>query len=553
MTETQQILNALGGLGLFLLGMSLMGDALRELAGSRLRRLLARFTTSPLRGVMTGALATSVVQSSSAITVMTVGFVGAGLLTLGQALGIVFGANIGTTATGWLLSIFGFGFDLRAGAMAALLPASLALLLTRGRTARIGRLGAGLALILIGLGLMQEGAGEAIGRILLQSVDGSGMLALLKLAGIGLVATVLIQSSSATIALTLVLLQSGTIGLPEAAAMVVGMNVGTTFTALMAALGGSRQMKQTAIANLLFNLVTGTLALPFVALASGPLENLARETGPLTALMAFHTGFNLAGTALFLPFTTPFCRLVRWLVPDDRETLNVSLDRILLQEPEAALLAAHGAATAIRNKIFLALSRALCTPPDLRFLSALVTRVPGGLDELEDYITSIPVAGSETRQRQAFSALLHLTDHLRRLYGRSRQSPRIALLPTDPLLARPASALGTILQRIATGRQCETSRLARLETLLHRRVRRYRQTLLRGAYPGHAGPQHIFLHTDAMRWLERSLHHARQIMHYGETAQAALREAPGLQKGGIISPKRKKDSSPAVRAPRQAP
>ena len=339
--SNQQIFTALGGIGMFLLGMDVLSGALRDAAGPRLRGLLARFTTTPLRGVSTGALVTAVIQSSSATTVMVVGFVGAGLMSLGQALGVLYGANIGTTVTGWLVSLFGLKLELANIAMAVLLPASLALLLGHGRVARIGRVLAGLALMLIGLELMQGALGDAAGLVLPSSMEGNGVGAALQLAATGLVVTVLIQSSSAAVALTLVLLQGGVIDVGQAAAMVVGMNVGTTFTALLASLGGSRQMRQTAMANLVFNLSTGALALPFVLLGAGLLEALATRSDALTALMVFHTGFNLVGTALFLPLTPAFARFIRRMVPEGRDALLVELDRALLRDAAAALMAAQ--------------------------------------------------------------------------------------------------------------------------------------------------------------------------------------------------------------------
>ena len=257
----------LGGVGMFLLGMDVMTGALREAAGRNLRALLARFTTTPLRGTVTGAAATAVIQSSSATTVMTVGFVGAGLMTLGQALGIIYGANVGTTATGWLVSLLGFKLHLGRLALALLLPASLALLLGRGALARGGRAVAGLCLLLIGLDMMQAGMGDAAALITAQRLPGADAAGLLALAGIGLAVTVLIQSSSAGVALALVMLQGGTIALPQAAALVAGMNVGTTFTGLLASLGGSRAMRQTAVANLVFHLAIAAMALLAASLA----------------------------------------------------------------------------------------------------------------------------------------------------------------------------------------------------------------------------------------------------------------------------------------------
>ena len=519
-TEKLQIFTALGGIGMFLLGMEMLTRALRDAAGARLRGLLARFTTTPLRGVMTGALVTAVIQSSSATTVMTVGFVGAGLLELHQALGILFGANIGTTVTGWLVTFLGLKLDLASFAMAALLPAALALLLTQGTSARIGRLVSGLALMLIGLEMMQDALQGAAGMVLPDTMQSTSLGGMLRLAATGLAVTVLIQSSSAAVALTLVLLQGGLIGLPEAAAMVVGMNVGTTFTALLASIGGSRQMRQTAVANLLFNVVTGALVLPLVLLAPDLLGRVADATGPLIALMIFHTGFNLAGTALFLPFTRPYTALIRRLVPEGKDGLLIELDRALLKDPAGALMAASAATRAIRNRLFAALARALARPPDLRGLSALVPRVPAALDQVEDFVTAINLSGATKGQRQAFSALLHEIDHLRRLMVRTQERARIAALADTPGLARPACLFAALLARDAPSLDC--ARLARFEALLDRRVRRLRREMLQSGPRPDISPQEIFLRTDAMRWLQRSVHHMRRILDYDAELKADL-------------------------------
>ena len=526
MTTTQQIFTALGGIGMFLLGMDILSGALREAAGARLRGVLARFTTTPLRGVATGALVTSIIQSSSATTVMTVGFVGAGLLSLGQALGILYGANIGTTMTGWLVTLFGLKLDLANIAMATLLPAALALLLARGAVARAGRVLAGLALMLIGLELMQTALSGATGLVLPQSLAGAGIWALVQLAAAGLAVTILIQSSSAAVALTLVMLQGGVIDIAQAAAMVVGMNVGTTFTALMASIGGSRQMRQTAVANLLFNIVTGMIALPLVLLAPGLLARLAQDAGPLNALMVFHTGFNLAGTALFLPLTPAYTRLIQHLVPEGREALEIRLDRALLNDPTAALMAAQGAVSLIRRRLYEAIAAALGRPADLRGLSALAPRLPAALDELEAYVTAIRLPTGWSAQREAFAAILHQIDHLRRLHGRSQQKARISALDSDPLLARPACLLAAFLRRLAVpGHGGDgLARLTWFEALIEHRAHRHRRALMRGQDAGVVSVQDVFRLTDAMRWLRRSLHHVTRIAHYDGVVTRALAE-----------------------------
>ncbi|MFV0512846.1 MAG: Na/Pi cotransporter family protein [Jhaorihella sp.] len=531
---TTDIFILLGGVGMFLLGMEVMTGALREAAGGNLRALLARFTTTPLRGTLTGAATTAVIQSSSATTVMTVGFVGAGLMTLGQALGIIYGANIGTTATGWLVSLLGFKLHLGRLALALLLPASLALLLGRGALARGGRVAAGLCLMLIALDMMQAGIGDAAALITPERLPGAGVAGLLALAGIGLAVAALIQSSSAGVALVLVMLQSGAIALPQAAALVAGMNVGTTFTGLLASVGGSRAMRQTAIANLVFHLAIAVMALTFLALGSGALLGLGAATDPLTALLLFHTGFNLAGAAVFLPFTARYAHLIARLVPEREADRLIVLDRALLSEPGAALLAAQAAGAGIARRMFLALSAALSETPDYRPLSALEPAVGSALDDLEAFLAEIRLPGDRPQEEEMYSAMLHSADHMRRLLWRSAQKARIETLLQDRVLRRPALATGAILARAGASETggMEPERLARLHRLIERRARRYRAGLLLRGHARRMAASRVFAHTDAMRWLGRVLHHAVRIGHYDALASRSLRGAPPPQEPG---------------------
>lgn len=527
---TTDIFLLIGGVGMFLMGMETMTRALKDIAGSNLRGILARFTTTPLRGVATGATATALIQSSSATTVMTVGFVGAGLMTLPQALGIIYGANIGTTATGWLVSLLGFKLQLETLAMLLLLPASLINLLGRGGLARTGQVMAGLCLLLIGLDLMQEAMAGATGLLRPEALPQGGVWGMLALAFAGLALTVLIQSSSATVALALVMLQGGSIDLMQAAALVVGMNIGTTFTALLASVGGARVMRQAAVANLGFNLVTSAIAFPLL-LALGPgLVRLAERADPLTALLVFHTGFNLVGTALFLPLTRPFTALVTRLIPArDGEGFALGLDRVLLTDARTALTAARAAAKLIAVRMFAALSAALRDQPDYRPLAALRPDMGKALDELEKFLADIRLPADLPAEEEVYSALLHEADHLRRLLHRLDQTDRIATLSEDRSLRRPALLMGGILGRAAVpaARDLEPDRLARLQALAAHRTGRHRRGLLLGEHAGLYTLSEVFAHTDAMRWLQRAVHHAERIGHYDRIARRGLQqEAP---------------------------
>lgn len=510
-----EIFFVLGGIGMFLMGMQVMTTGLREAAGDNLRAWLTRFTTTPLRGVATGAVTTAVVQSSSATTVMVVGFVGAGLLTLGQALGVLYGANIGTTATGWLVSILGFKLQLDSLAMALLLPASLADLLARGIWARLGRILAGLCLFLIGLDLMQGGMATVTEDLAFDRLPAQSAWGLLVLIGLGAGFTILVQASSAALALALILLQGGAITLTQAAAIVIGMNIGTTFTALLAALGGSVTMRQTAIANLLFNIATSLLAFPLVLLGAGALNWLAQATDPLTALLLFHMGFNLLGTALFLPVTARFANLVRRLVPERPRDRIYHFDSATLQDPGVALLEAQTGASAIAQRMFSALGAALSPQPDLRGIAALA-QCGDALDDLREFLGRIRLTADIKAQEEAFSNLLHQTDHLSRLLGRAGQTGRIETLMRDDDMLRPALAVGESLRRLSSDIRTpsETGRLARLQLLIKHRKTRHRRGLLLGGSVGSDMLSEVFAHTDATRWLDRTVHHAERVVRY---------------------------------------
>ncbi|MEQ9693107.1 Na/Pi symporter [Shimia sp. SDUM112013] len=502
----------IGGVGMFLLGMKIMTAALREAAGSNLRDWLARFTTTPLRGVVTGAVTTAVIQSSSATSVMVVGFVGAGLLTLGQALGVLFGANIGTTATGWIVSLLGFKLDLGTLALGLLFPAALMDLLAQGFLARLGRVIAGLCLLLIGLDFLQDGMKTLTDGTTFDFLPGGSFGGVLVLLLLGAGFTMLVQSSSAAFALALVLLDGGAITITQATAIVIGMNIGTTFTAMMASFGGSRPMRQTAIGNLLFNIVTAVLALPIALSGETVMQGLADATDPMTALLLFHMGFNIVGTLVFLPFTTQFAEFVERLVPDRKPEHLISLDRALLEEPGTALIAAQTALETIVGRLFDALGAALQPDPDLRQLSALGV-VEEATEDLVSFMEHIRLPEGATEEQKFYTEILHQTDHVLRLLEHARRPAFVQVLLDDHILRRPAIAVGSALLRHPPHvvSDHDAGRLARLHRLVERRRKRHRRAMLLGEHAGLYSVSYVFAHTDAMRWLDRVLHHAQRI------------------------------------------
>ncbi len=310
------ILRVVGSLSLFLFGMRTMSDGIQKAAGERLQKILRFMTGNRFAGVFTGFSITSIVQSSSATTVMVVGFVNAGLLSLGQAVGVIMGANIGTTLTGWIVSILGFEFDISAMALPVIGIGVPLIFWKRLKKGDWGEALVGFGLLFLGLSFL-KGSVPSIDthpeslRFVIE-LTGYGFLSRIIFVFIGAGLTVMLQSSSASMAITLTMAFSGWIDFPSAAAMVLGENIGTTLTALLAALGADLNAKRAAAAHAAFNI----LGLVWIMVLFFPIINLVDFLIPggleshdnITAHLAmFHTVFNVLNTAIFLGF-------INWIV-----------------------------------------------------------------------------------------------------------------------------------------------------------------------------------------------------------------------------------------------
>ena len=322
-----------GGLGMFLLGMKHLSEGLQAISGSGLRKFMSLATTHRLAGVGTGLVSTVIVQSSSIITVMAVGFVSSGLLNLTQAINVIIGSNIGTTATAWLIA---FAPDVKMlGLFAVLLGAGFYFFMRRERVRDTGLALMGLGFIFMGLYWMKEGM-EPVRSMpavveTFRSLDATSAWGLFKCVLVSFVFTAVVQSSAATTAIAMTLAQQGLLSFEAAAATVFGMNIGTTATAWLAAFNGSALARQTALAHTLFNVAGTIVIIPFfvpviLPFATSFFPNYADAvvangvtTYPNVAapMAAIHTLFNLITTACILPFVTPFARLVARIIPAD--------------------------------------------------------------------------------------------------------------------------------------------------------------------------------------------------------------------------------------------
>ncbi len=334
----------IGGLGLFLLAVSMITDGLKLAAGDALKQILADSTRTRFRGVISGMIVTGIVQSSSAVTVATIGFVNAGLLTLVQSLGVIYGANIGTTMTGWIVAIVGFSFKVEAFALPLIGLGMMAKMLRPGsRIAPIGEALAGFGLFFIGVDLLRDAF-----TVFSEDIDVAGFapqsgLGVMLYVALGFGMTLITQSSSAAIAITLTAATGGVLGINAAAAMVIGANVGTTSTAAFAVIGATANARRVAAAHVAFNLLTGLVALLLLPVLMWLVDATSSVFGlqsiPAVSLALFHTVFNVLGLLIMWPLTTPLANFLseRFVTDWDRFARPEYLDRNVLATPALAM------------------------------------------------------------------------------------------------------------------------------------------------------------------------------------------------------------------------
>ncbi len=514
------ILEVLGGIGLFLLGMAVMTQGLNSLAGESLRNTLTRFTKTPLTGTLSGMIVTALVQSSSATTVMAVGFVGAGLLSFPQALGIIFGANIGTTATGWIVALWGFTFSLKSIALPMLFVGSMLRLFGSKRIASIGFSLAGFGAVFIGVSMLQSGMEGYKDTFSPESFPPDTIFGRFLLVLLGIAITLVTQSSSAGVAAAITAVHVGNISLSQAAAMVIGMDVGTTFSTLLASSGGNIHARRTGWSHVIYNIITGVVAfalLPFYMSSLNTFAPSFQQNNPEIALVAFHTSFNLGGVIAILPFTRGFAALIIRLVPGGESKLTERLDASLLKQPQVAIESVVVTLKEVSQLCFTSLATLLSSPEGKREAWERIDESDRAVVEVRTYLNRIndPVS-VESGFRQKVSAL-HILDHLTRMIARTRKLGHLEAVLSELELSTIIARLANLLERSLSNSEeiANTNQeLKQLWTDIDLRSDRYRQDAIERTAKGNAKAEELAARLDAIRWLQRITQHALRITHY---------------------------------------
>ena len=517
----QLISNLLGGLGMFLLGMTLMSESLKNFAGDSLRTTLLRFTSRPLTAFASGMVATALIQSSSATTLMTIGFVSAGLLPFAQSVGVLMGAALGTTSTGWMVSLIGLNVSVSSYALLFVgVGSALRLFLKGKRGSYLGTAIAGFGLIFIGIGLLQKGMSGVTDAVdFARLPSGSfGAHVLIMLIGIGL--TTLVQSCSAVMAANLTALAVGALTFEQSAALAIGAGVGTTVTAGIAAIGASTAAKRSALAQAIFSVTTGTLAIIFLPLLLQLIFYFQRrfglEEGPMS-LAVFHSLFIAMGVVIFLPFVRPYSAWIERLLPDRGDAMTRFLDKSTLSLPSVALEAVRRGLLECRSILARTAAGRIRNTADTGEAAKAAESVEGAIPSLRRYLSKIEVEPDDSQGEGRRISDVHIMDHLQRLASLVRSAdvhPGTArLAPWEDRVARTLDGWVTTAAADTASSPADGS-IATLTLEISDWRRAQRKEILQAAAAGGEGAAALLRELDTIQWLDQVVYHFGRIEHH---------------------------------------
>lgn len=540
------IILLVGGLGMFLLGMRLMSDGLKAASGERIKRILTLLTKNPIMAVILGAALTSLIQSSSGMTVITVGLVNSGLLALRQAIGVVMGANIGTTLTAWIVSVIGV-VNIRDYALIAVGIGFFLTLTPRGKTYRNkGQVLIGLGLLFLGLGFMKEAfkplRESAAILSTFQSLSDKPLLAIM----VGALVTMLLQSSSATIAIVQLLAFQGLIDFNAAVPLVLGDNIGTTITAEIASFNTNINAKRTARAHTLFNVIGVTYMLPLVIM--GIYQKVIYyivpgEISPMNIMIYIavaHSTFNIINTTIMLPLIGFLEKGAIFISKKAKSEVNGApqyLDRRLLNSPPAALIQArkevlrmaHLAKEALYTSYNAFIRKDTKLLERVGILEDAIDNLQG---EITRYLVEISQRNLEPEQSDELPVWLHsvndlerIGDHTENIVDLTERSMRAKLILPDPakeelniMFGVLAEMTDNILIAIQDNDRDKAYKALSCEDKINRQFIEFRETQIQRLNSGVCKPMEGIIFIDMLNNLEKIGDHLTNI------AQAVLRE-----------------------------
>ena len=480
---------------------------------------MLRFTGTPWRAFGSGALTTILIQSSTATTVTLIGFVSAGLISFSHAIGVVIGASLGTTATGWFVA--GLGLKINLGLHAAAdRGGALLRLLAQGRWRHLGLALAGFGMLFLGLSHMQDGMQGLSSDFDLKSLPDTGWWAHLAAMLLGILLTIVLQSSTAAVATTLTALHAATISFDQAAAIVVGAAIGTTFTGALVTIGGTISAKRTALAHVLFNLGTGTVAIlllpAFLNVLGWLHQHIGLESGAMSLAM-FHTLFIAVGVAIFMPFVSQFERFVERILPQPETDSGRYLDASTLGVPAVALEASQRALESIAHEL-VDIQRTLLRKPMNEAIRRAIQVATDELNQALHFIARLSSLEYDPSLHGRRVAQLHTIDHLLRLCARLQRAPELLPLDDSPEITEVLQRMERVVDLVHEGLYGRAP--AEWLDLLHETVADVAQAVqvvrrqLLSAQAGESNLADALQTSDALRSMDRAAIHIERVCHY---------------------------------------
>ncbi len=516
------VANIVGGVGLVLLGMAVMSEGLQAVAGNRVRSLLSRFTGNPLTGVLTGAGITALIHSSSATILTTIGFVNAGLISLPQAVGLIFGANLGTTSTGWIVALIGFKFHISTFTLPLITLGALMKLFLRGRKTSIGMAIAGFGLLFLGADILQEGMRQSGSFIQLSGYSFSSWSDRLILAGMGFLMTFLLQSSTVAIVTTLAAVGSGSVTMEQAVVLVVGLNAGKVYYGLLGFIGASVAGKRSALVHIFFNIATGIILFALVDLIVPAVIGLCGYFGtasPSIIVCAMHTAFNFAGILLWLPVHRSIAALMGKLVPEKGVALTRLLDYRVATVPQVAVETAR--LTVLEVSLVVMTSIHELTLGDKPYNEAIepLESVDSALAETQRYLSFVVSSPDASQVHRQHLDVIHAVEHLTRLVEACREFDNVRVTAHSDYLRNLALSQLNQFELVLKWLRGEMKEipLENIEKMSSHfaETRRKKRTDMIGEIAlGGMKPDEGFDLLEAMRWIDRIAYHVwRSIFH----------------------------------------
>lgn len=499
-----------------------MTDSLKEMAGETLRLWLTKFTGSPFTALCSGMGFTLAVQSSTATTLATIGFVSAGVLTFSQAIGVIIGANIGTTSTGWMVALLGVKFSITSFALPLIAAGAILKLLTHGRIALLGLCIAGFGLIFFGIDQLQTAMAGFAARVDLSVFSPQSIASQLLLVVIGIIMTVLLQSSSAAITATLAALASQAIQLEQALLLVIGQNVGTVATAVLAAIGASVNAQRTASIHVLFNMVSAVLAFFILVPCFMWLyktQDYFSQLDHVLIVAAFHTVFSLLGACLMMPLIHQVEMLIRKLIPEREAGYGQYLDQASLSVPTLSIAAAervlflniHDQLNVLKNALQNGEQPGNKKLGDFDLL----------LTQLDQYIVKITLPDSGD-DREGLVTLLRLMVYAKVLRNDLENLECAVQIRTQPKLFQTALDYAQILEKYIDSLFLRQDKIQSIDfqhellnlkqqTALERKASR--NSIIEYAALNHLSASKNLKLLESQRWLEQLIAHSQRLVN----------------------------------------